>query len=162
MRDQSCLRSLIGKQWFSSENYSLCCLCCPLIWTEITLSLDCPASQICVTFKRLSFNVYQEMFQRQVAIKIATRDTMDWVSSVTSSLHILHSRQFYDRSAIISILRLKKWRFSELSHCGRVDILTICLYNKHLVNNWFMSGIILGVGDVMMNKTWPLPSQFIF
>lgn len=48
---------------------------------------------------------------------------------------------------------LKKWRFSELNHCGSVDILTICLYNKHLVNNWFVSGITLGVGDVMMNKT---------
>lgn len=141
MRDQSCLRSLMRKQWFSHENYSLCCLCCPLIWTEIILSLECPADQTWVTFKRLFFNVYQERFQRQFAIKIAARDTMDWVSSVTSSLHMLHSRKFYDGSAILSILRWKKWRFSELSHCGRVDILTICLYNKHLVNNWLCQAL---------------------
>lgn len=74
-----------------------------------------------------------------------------------SSPHTPHSWKFCERNTVISILQMRKQRFTDLHHSGMVGISTVHLF-EWLLNNWFVSGFIPDVGDIM-NKSYLLPSQ---
>lgn len=63
---------------------------------------------------------------------------------------------------ITSVLQLRKWRLRELSHGGRVDILTIHFFGKHLLKNSFVSGRILVLRIQLRIRQRPCPPRLYF